>query len=261
MKNASFWIALALSGSVHTGAYGFVVILWLFSEPSSSPPIALVAYGNSSLEGFPVDAVALDPGTLERGDANTPGGDQMPQPKASEPTPTETAAPERESEAVALPKVPEAEPVVPAPAEKVGEPPMAKPPSPEPRLMKTEPEAATAAKAPGASGGSRLPLGTPSKGGTVGSSSGVRMIGLPKPAYPREAVAAGLQGEVMLYLRIGADGNVSEVRVHKSSGHRLLDEAALSFGKTLKFVAARENGQPVDTTALFPVTYELTARR
>jgi protein TonB len=260
MKNASFWIALALSGSVHTLAYGFVVLLWLSSGAASSPPIALVAYGNSSLEGFfTVDAVALDPGTLERGDANTPGGDEIPQPKASEPTPTETPKPE--PEAVALPKVPEAEPVVPAPVEKVAEPPMAKPPSPEPRPMKTAPEAATATKAAGAPGGSRLPLGTPSRGGTVGSSSGVRMIGLPRPAYPREAVAGGIEGEVMLFLRISAEGKVTEVRVHKSSGHRVLDEAALSFGKTLKFVAARENYQAVETTALFPVTYELTARR
>jgi protein TonB len=260
MKNASFWIALALSGSVHTVAYGLVVLLWLFSGAASSPPIALVAYGNSSLEGFPVDAVALDPGTLERGDANTAGGDEMPQPKASEPTPTETPAPDPEPEAAALPKVPEAEPAVPAPVEKVAEPPMAMA-NPEPRPMKTATEAATAAKAPGAPGGSRLPQGTPSRGGTVGSSSGVRMIGLPRPAYPREAVAGGIEGEVMLFLRISAEGKVTEVRVHKSSGYRVLDEAALSFGKTLKFVAARENYQAVETTALFPVTYELTARR
>jgi protein TonB len=261
MKNASFWIALALSGSVHTLAYGLVVLLWLFSGAASSPPIALVAYGNSSLEGFfTVDAVALDPGTLQRGDANTPGGDEMPPPKASEPTPTETPASELEPQAVALPKVPEAEPAVPAPVEKVAEPPMAMA-NTEPRPMKTASEAATATKAAGAPGGSRLPQGTPSRGGTVGSSNGVRMIGLPRPAYPRDAVAGGIEGEVMLFLRISAEGKVTEVRVHKSSGHRVLDEAALSFGKTLKFVAARENYQAVETTALFPVTYELTARR
>lgn len=44
--------------------------------------------------------------------------------------------------------------------------------------------------------------------------------------YPEEAVRRGLEGEVLLRIRIGKGGNPGEIRVAKSSGARILDEAA-----------------------------------
>jgi protein TonB len=45
--------------------------------------------------------------------------------------------------------------------------------------------------------------------------------------YPPEAVARGIEGEVRLILRLTADGAVDEVSIAASSGHTILDNAAI----------------------------------
>lgn len=44
--------------------------------------------------------------------------------------------------------------------------------------------------------------------------------------YPEEAVRRGQQGEVLLRIRIGSDGVPNEIRIARSSGVRVLDDAA-----------------------------------
>lgn len=44
--------------------------------------------------------------------------------------------------------------------------------------------------------------------------------------YPEDAVRRGIEGEVLLRIRIETGGNPGEIRVARSSGARLLDEAA-----------------------------------
>jgi periplasmic protein TonB len=45
--------------------------------------------------------------------------------------------------------------------------------------------------------------------------------------YPREAIARGLEGKVVLLLTLAEGGAVTGIEVASSSGHALLDEAAL----------------------------------
>lgn len=45
--------------------------------------------------------------------------------------------------------------------------------------------------------------------------------------YPPEAVAHGLEGEVRLLLTLDGDGAIRDVQVAASSGHRILDDAAI----------------------------------
>jgi protein TonB len=45
--------------------------------------------------------------------------------------------------------------------------------------------------------------------------------------YPPEAVARGIEGEVRLILKLSAEGAVDEVSIAASSGHTLLDNAAI----------------------------------
>lgn len=45
--------------------------------------------------------------------------------------------------------------------------------------------------------------------------------------YPPEAVARGLEGEVRLIVKLGADGAVEDVHVGASSGYPILDNAAI----------------------------------
>ena len=45
--------------------------------------------------------------------------------------------------------------------------------------------------------------------------------------YPPEAVARGIEGEALLMLRLNSYGEVVDARIARSSGHSILDEAAL----------------------------------
>lgn len=45
--------------------------------------------------------------------------------------------------------------------------------------------------------------------------------------YPEAAIAQGLEGEVRLLLVLAADGEITDVDLAASSGHRLLDQAAI----------------------------------
>lgn len=45
--------------------------------------------------------------------------------------------------------------------------------------------------------------------------------------YPREAVENKLYGKLRLYVSLNPDGSVKETRVIRSSGHKVLDEAAI----------------------------------
>lgn len=69
--------------------------------------------------------------------------------------------------------------------------------------------------------------------------------------YPPEAVAAGLEGEVVLLLTLGEGGRIVTAEIAGSSGHRVLDEAALA-------AASRIGALPGNLhQMLLPVTFRL----
>jgi len=70
--------------------------------------------------------------------------------------------------------------------------------------------------------------------------------------YPPEAVAQGLQGEALVLLFLDASGNAVAARLESSSGHALLDDAALRAARTLR---ALPDSAPRE--ALFPVRFRL----
>ncbi|MEY2633078.1 MAG: hypothetical protein RIR00_1732 [Pseudomonadota bacterium] len=70
--------------------------------------------------------------------------------------------------------------------------------------------------------------------------------------YPPEAIARGEQGTVLVMLFLDAAGNVIAARVEQSSGHPLLDQAAVSAARTLKSLP---DSAPRD--ALLPVRFRL----
>jgi len=70
--------------------------------------------------------------------------------------------------------------------------------------------------------------------------------------YPIEAVERGLQGEALVLLFLDESGNVIAARLEASSGHALLDDAAVHAARTLRSLpdsAPRE--------ALLPVRFRL----
>lgn len=66
--------------------------------------------------------------------------------------------------------------------------------------------------------------------------------------YPREAIARGLEGEAVVLLLLDEAGNPAAARIEESSGHPILDEAALRAVRSLKSLPAaapRETQLPV----------------
>jgi len=77
------------------------------------------------------------------------------------------------------------------------------------------------------------------------------------PPYPEAARAREKEGTVFLLLLVRPDGSVGAVKVQKSSGHRLLDEAATQAAKTWTFIPARRGPAPIEAWAEVPVKFEL----
>lgn len=75
--------------------------------------------------------------------------------------------------------------------------------------------------------------------------------------YPSTARLNGLEGRVVLRVVIRADGHLSEVKVHKSSGHESLDNAAM---EAIRLACPLHLQQPITTPVVaisLPIVYSL----
>jgi periplasmic protein TonB len=79
----------------------------------------------------------------------------------------------------------------------------------------------------------------------------------PKPEYPAAARMRGLQGRVLLHIDIAADGTPASVSVATSSGHAILDEAAMMRVRSWRFHPALRDGVPIESTRDLPVDFRL----
>jgi TonB family protein len=84
----------------------------------------------------------------------------------------------------------------------------------------------------------------------------VEILSKPKPVYSDEAKRLGLQGEVLVQVLFGANGQAQVLRVVRGLGHGL-DEAAVSAAGKIRFKPAQQNGRPIDSTAVVHVVFEL----
>lgn len=80
----------------------------------------------------------------------------------------------------------------------------------------------------------------------------------PTPAvYPPRAIELGLSGTVLVRARVGTDGETEEMRVWRSSGHPLLDAAALAAVRRWAFEPASVGGQRVEAWVEVPIHFRL----
>lgn len=81
----------------------------------------------------------------------------------------------------------------------------------------------------------------------------------PAPDYPRAALIAGAEGVVLLEIHVGRDGRPIDVRLHRSSGNRELDRAAMRHvQRHWTFQPAMRDGMPVEAIGLVPIAFNLS---
>lgn len=69
------------------------------------------------------------------------------------------------------------------------------------------------------------------------------------PTYPKDENGDPLEGEVLLSLIIGSDGKPEKVEVSKTSGNKIIDEAAIKNAKLSFFKEGR--GQTIEQKFTF----------
>lgn len=77
------------------------------------------------------------------------------------------------------------------------------------------------------------------------------------PTYPRRAIDLGQEGEVLIRALVGPDGESREIRIFRSSGIPLLDDAALRAVRRWAFEAAQINGRAIEAWVEVPVRFQL----
>ena len=78
----------------------------------------------------------------------------------------------------------------------------------------------------------------------------------PQPVYTEDARNLKLEGEVLLEVMFAANGSLHVNRVVRGLGHGL-DEAAIAAANKMRFKPALRMGQPVDSTAVVHVTFQM----
>lgn len=85
--------------------------------------------------------------------------------------------------------------------------------------------------------------------------SSVEYVREPAARYPAAARATKQRGTVTLRALIDPQGHAREVNVHRSSGHRLLDDAARVAVLGALFKPYRENGRALPVYVLIPIEF------
>lgn len=87
------------------------------------------------------------------------------------------------------------------------------------------------------------------------ASANAGYLNNPKPEYPAAAIRQGWGGTVILRVRVLANGSVESVAVKKSSGRKVLDEAAATAVQKWTFVPSKRGSTPIDGWATVPLVF------
>jgi TonB family protein len=84
----------------------------------------------------------------------------------------------------------------------------------------------------------------------------VRILSNEKPRYTEEARKERIEGKVILSVIFNKNGNLSDIKIYKSLGYGL-DEEAISIASKIKFIPAIKNGVKVSVKARLEYTFSL----
>ena len=215
------------------------VMVSLIEKPAVESPLA--ASSAAPARSKPRPAAAAKPVARPLPDA--PSGTPAPAPAAAAPAATVSPAPAAVR--------PEEEALLPAAAESSG--------------VATGGEGSAAGEddeggGPGGFGDALFGKGRGGRGGGSGSGAGNVVKPVPRyesnpwPVYPRLPDRTRPEGVVRLRVKVSAAGTVEGVRLERSSGHEVLDRAALEVVPRWRFIPATMGGKPValETTVTVP---------
>ena len=77
--------------------------------------------------------------------------------------------------------------------------------------------------------------------------------------YPEVSRRNGEEGRAIVKVCVNVAGKIDSVEIANSTGHPLLDEAALKVAKAFRFKPATSEGKPVVSCPTLPVKFELHA--
>jgi protein TonB len=221
-------------------------------------PTMATGEGNAALQPRMPEDRALDPATMDRVSPLAP--DPVPTVAPRPPLPPQTE-PERAAVLTTpTPPTPELIEVIPEARAAREPPPLLEPPwTVHPDLV--PPVGSGRQEAPAAT-----TPGAPTKEQSKPQASPPRPTGArygqnPAPPYPSEARRRGWEGTVLLIVEIRENGRPERVTIKESSGHSVLDNAALGAVGRWTFVPAQQNGRPVRSVAEVPIIFSLQERR
>ncbi len=111
----------------------------------------------------------------------------------------------------------------------------------------------------GAGGGGGVAGGSGTGGYGIGAGGSIPAYAFnPKPVYPPAARRDGQEGKTLLLVEVLSNGRVGKVKVEKSSGYKLLDEAAVEAVRKWRFTPAKKGKTPVTAWARVPIEFSLT---
>lgn len=94
-----------------------------------------------------------------------------------------------------------------------------------------------------------------------GEAQAVTSVGVLRsvhPMYPRIAKKSGWEGTVLVRVTVEANGRASKIVVSRSSGHKVLDAAAMRAIRKWVFRPARDGNIPIRSVAVIPLKFSLS---
>lgn len=79
----------------------------------------------------------------------------------------------------------------------------------------------------------------------------------PPTRYPRLALERGWEGAVVVRVHVLPSGGAGEIKLERSSGHDLLDEATIEQVRNWRFAPARRGDSAIDSWVVIPIDYKL----
>lgn len=105
------------------------------------------------------------------------------------------------------------------------------------------------------------PVGSDAESFVPGQIGALSYLDAPAPRYPQRALTRRIEGDVLLRVTVGDDGRPQRVELQRSSGHALLDRAAIEqVQKRWRFRPLIIDGRPSRAVGLVPIRFVLAGR-